>query len=165
MRQTKTTPALRKNHGFSLVEVLIAMLVMSIGLLGLAALQAQGLKFNHDAYGRTQGTALAYDIMDRMRANRANAADYVVADPNEACDATVADADMDLSCWYDNLAALLPSGTGGIAQNAVDATMYDVTVQWSDRETSVQADCVALNRTWDAGNNICLVTQVWVVLP
>ena len=100
-----------------------------------------------------------------MRANRVNAADYMVVDPGEVCDATVADADMDLSCWYGNLATLLPSGAGNIAQNAVDAAMYDITIQWSDRETSIQADCVALGRTWDGGQNICLVSQVWVVLP
>lgn len=49
----------RRDGGFSLVEVLVALLVLAIGLLGLAALQAQGLRFNHDAYVRTQATNLA----------------------------------------------------------------------------------------------------------
>jgi prepilin-type N-terminal cleavage/methylation domain-containing protein len=59
-----------KQSGFSLVEVLVAMLVLAIGLLGLAALQTQGVRFNHDAYVRTNATSLAYDIVDKMRLNR-----------------------------------------------------------------------------------------------
>ena len=51
----------RCQSGFSIVEVLVALFVLSIGLLGLAALQAQGLRFNHDAYVRTQATNAAYD--------------------------------------------------------------------------------------------------------
>ena len=58
---------LRRERGFSLMEVLIAMLVLAIGLLGLASLQAQSLKFNHESYVRSQATILAYEIMDRMR--------------------------------------------------------------------------------------------------
>ena len=67
-RSFKLNPC-RRESGFSLIEVLVALLVLSIGLLGLAALQAQGLRFNHDAYVRTQATNLAYDIVDRMRVN------------------------------------------------------------------------------------------------
>ncbi len=55
--------------GYSLIEVLIAIVVTSIGLLGLAAMQATGLRNNHSAYQRSQATVLAYDIADRMRAN------------------------------------------------------------------------------------------------
>ena len=76
----------RRSTGFSIIEVLVALLVLAIGLLGLAALQAQGLRFNHDAYVRTQATHLAYDIIDRMRSNRANAAAYTAGDPGLACD-------------------------------------------------------------------------------
>ena len=59
------------------MEVLIAMLVLAIGLLGLASLQAQSLRFNHDSYVRSQATILAYEIMDKMRANPG--ADYTDA--------------------------------------------------------------------------------------
>lgn len=60
----------RTYHGFSLVEVLVALLVLSVGLLGLAMLQVEGMKLNSDAYLRTQATTLAYDILDRIRANK-----------------------------------------------------------------------------------------------
>ena len=51
-------------RGFSLLEVLISLAVLSVGLLGLAALQTVGLRINHDSYQRTQATIMAYDIAD-----------------------------------------------------------------------------------------------------
>jgi len=59
--------------GFTLIEVLIAVVVLSIGLLGLAGLQTTGLHSNHSANLRTQATLLAYDMTDRMRTNGAGA--------------------------------------------------------------------------------------------
>jgi len=56
--------------GFTLIEVLIAVVVLSIGLLGLAGLQTAGLHSNQSANLRTQATLLAYDMIDRMRASR-----------------------------------------------------------------------------------------------
>ncbi len=59
-----------KANGFSLLEVLITMVILSIGLLGLAGLQVQSLRFNHYAFMRSQASMLAYAMADRMRANR-----------------------------------------------------------------------------------------------
>ncbi len=163
----------RRSSGFSIIEVLVALLVLAIGLLGLAALQAQGLRFNHDAYVRTQATNLAYDIIDRMRANRTNVAAYTAADPGLACDPTDASVNMDLSCWYESLDAALPGGNGFITSNAT-ANFYDITVRWIDRTPrdfggtvrapSSAADCAAVaGRFWDGAN--CLVQQSWTVWP
>ncbi len=60
---------MKTNTGFTLIEVLIAMLVLAVGLLGLAGLQATSLRNNQSAYNRSQATQLAYDLADRMRAN------------------------------------------------------------------------------------------------
>jgi len=57
-------------RGFTMIEVLIAVFVLAIGLLGLASLQTRSLQFNFSAYQRSQANVLAYDIIDRMRANR-----------------------------------------------------------------------------------------------
>ena len=66
-----------RQSGFSLIEVLISIVIASIGLLGLAGMQATGLKNNHSAYQRSQATVLAYDLADRMRANMSSTSDYL----------------------------------------------------------------------------------------
>ncbi|MBN1238034.1 MAG: type IV pilus modification protein PilV [Gammaproteobacteria bacterium] len=110
----------RPSAGFTLLEVLIALLVLSLGLLGLAALQAATVEFNHEAYLRSQATNLAYDMADRMRANRQAAlnGDYSVAfaNPAPACGnaggASV--AARDIAAWHGALACTLPAGNGRI---------------------------------------------------
>jgi|SRR5690625_433561 len=61
--------------GLTLVEVLVAVLVLSIGLLGLAALQGISLQSSQGAYFRTQATNAAYEVADFARANRISALD------------------------------------------------------------------------------------------
>ncbi len=68
MRSTANTS--NGHAGFTLVEVLVAMFVLAVGLLGMALLQTTGLRLNTNSYTRSQATFLAYDIIDRMRANR-----------------------------------------------------------------------------------------------
>ena len=159
------------------MEVLVAMLVLAIGLLGLASLQTQSLKFNHDAYVRSQATILASEIMDKMRADPTNGAAFaaaapvlnscdLVANPGSINDTTPV---MAVCFWLANIQGRLPSGVGAIAANAGDPTMFDITISWSDRTTNNQADCEiggALGgRVWDGVNNLCLITQVWTVFP
>ena len=55
--------------GFTLIEVLVALIIVSIGLLGLAGLQATSVRFNQQAYLRSQAVQQAYDMADRIRAN------------------------------------------------------------------------------------------------
>lgn len=61
--------------GFSLLEVLIAVLVLSVGLLGMAALQINAMKNNQSSYQRTQAVMLSYFMLDAMRTNRRDVAD------------------------------------------------------------------------------------------
>lgn len=127
-----------RGGGFTLIEVLIALVVMSVGLLGLASLQTNTLAFNRDAYLRSQATALAYDIIDRMRANRdaaVNGGAYDVpamANPAPVCNAAVPTtpvATADIAGWRRALACALPGGNGSIDTNGPEVT---VTVQWAD---------------------------------
>jgi type IV pilus assembly protein PilV len=63
------TPA-KRHRGVSLIEVLVALLILSIGLLGVAGLQVVALRSNHGSFVRGQAVLLASDMADRMRANR-----------------------------------------------------------------------------------------------
>jgi type IV pilus assembly protein PilV len=125
-----------RHRGVALLEVLIALVVASIGLLGLAGLQTVALQFNTSAYYRTQATALAYGLVDRMRANRQDALNglYVggVADPAPACDPNGGgggSAAADVAAWRNALACQLPDGTGSVAANG---SAFTITVQWDD---------------------------------
>jgi len=138
-----------KSAGFSLLEVLVALLVLSVGLLGLAALQAVALKSNHGAYQRSQATFLAYDIIDRMRANRvlAISGSYNLAMASAPSGSTTL-AQQDLVDWMDNfVAVLLPAGDGSIA--CTTAAVCTVVVQW---DASRQGGTAA------AGNNTASFT-------
>jgi type IV pilus assembly protein PilV len=117
-------------RGTTLVETLVALLVLSIGLLGVAGLQMTSLQNNRGAHMRSQAQVLAYSIADRMRANRtvALANGYAVA-----LGAAPAGADLralDLQDWKTALSNTLPAGDGAIALEG--ANVVRITVQWTD---------------------------------
>jgi type IV pilus assembly protein PilV len=121
----------RKASGFTFIEALVALVVLSIGLLGVAALQLTSLRSNHSASLRSQATLLASDMVDRMRANRtvALAGAYDVNFDDVADDESTQQSQIDLVRWQVNLANTLPEGRGSIARNG---TTFTVTVQWDD---------------------------------
>lgn len=137
-----TCPAVfRDSHqrGMSLLEVLVAIVVLALGLLGLAALQMTSLKGGHGAYLRSQAAQMAYDMSDRLRANRDGAPDYAFAlpDPRPACDRTLVAAgtlpQRDVAEWLNTLACVLPAGNGSVARVA-GTDIYDISVRWTERE-------------------------------
>ena len=122
--------------GFSLMEVLIAIVIVSVGVLGIAGLQIVSMQNNTSALFRTQANQLAYDIIDRARANPA--ADYSLAlgsGAPAAPDCTNADCDTtqmsnyDLMVWMNDLTAMLPASDGSVV---VAGNLFTVTVQWDD---------------------------------
>lgn len=119
----------RTSRGFTLIEVMVTVLVLSIGILGLAALQAQSLRLNHSAYLRSQATALAYDITDRMRANwmAAGTGAYDI-DLGDSAPAGATVAAADLVTWKAALAVTLPNGDGSVARNADGS--FTIVVSW-----------------------------------
>jgi type IV pilus assembly protein PilV len=149
----------QRNHqyGFTLLEVLIALLVLSIGLLGLAALQTIGLRSNTMASFRTQATQVAYDIADRVRANPMGEEFYDLptidddpgTPPSQACDdpartspcSSEEMANFDLTQWRAAV-ALLPGGRSEIVRN-VDAdgvVTHSVTVYWDEERKGIVPD-------------------------
>lgn len=130
MHQASPIQAQHRIRGFTLLEVLIAVVILSISLLGLAGLQANGLKNNHSAYLRSQATAYAYDIIDRMRANRQNAiaGSYNIALGAPAPTGTSV-AETDLAQWRALIQNNLPAGD---ASANVNGSTVTVVVQWDD---------------------------------
>lgn len=61
-----------KQNGFSLIEVLVSMIIIAVGLLGLAALQARAINSEFESYQRSQAVSLTFDMVQRIRTNRAN---------------------------------------------------------------------------------------------
>jgi type IV pilus assembly protein PilV len=118
-----------KNKGFTLLEIMISVFVLAVGLLGLANLQMLSLKNNHSAQYRTSATVNAYDIMDRMRLNRA--ADYTIAMAATPSGSTL--KDTDLLAWKTVLSNELPAGDGSVIFNGDIVT---VEVQWDDSRGS-----------------------------
>jgi type IV pilus assembly protein PilV len=134
------TTGVHRDHGFSLIEVLVALVVLSVGLLGLAALQSTATQFNASAYMRSQATILAYDMADRIRANRETAltGGYTSAYPGvlPACNAAIAGtvAQQDLAAWRRALVCTLPNGNGAVAfdGDATNGGVLTISVRWDE---------------------------------
>ncbi len=106
-------------------------MILSLGLLGYAGLQSATIKNSHNAYLRTQATSLAYNVLDRMRANRTNLGGYVMSyggTPSEA----------DAKAWKGELQATLPDGKAKITRDAATSEVV-VTIKWYDSATSVDS--------------------------
>ncbi len=124
-----------RSQGFTLIEVLVAIVVLSLGVLGFAALQITGLRSNHSAYLRSQASMFAYSIIDQMRANKAAASngnyDIPMGVTTSSCTTVACN---DLSVWKQNLSAILPAGDGSVSRTtpALNTTIFTVIVQWND---------------------------------
>jgi type IV pilus assembly protein PilV len=145
-----TRRSVADQKGMTLIEVLVTLILVSVGLLGVAALQLASLRNNEESYMRSQASVLAADILDRMRANsiafRAGDYDVSFSTPEEETaeeapaeeteesegeeEATDSAASRDIAAWQTELARLLPNGTGQIES---DGNIATITIRWSER--------------------------------
>ena len=112
-----------RQSGATMMEVLVAILVVVIGLLGLAGLQARINLSEMEAFQRAQAIVLLQDMVDRINANKKNAATYITATPvgsgNAVADcSTLFDAQFDLCQWNNTLLGAAEA-TGGVKQGAM----------------------------------------------
>lgn len=127
--------AVLPQQGVSLVEVLVAVLVLSIGLLGLAGMNMAGIRNNHNAYMRSQATMASADMLDRLRLHRDAAIEngYVISMDDDVPTITEDTSQIEsiVANWL-NALTVLPSGDGSIDCQTVDGQCI-VVVQWSER--------------------------------
>lgn len=125
----------KQQLGFTLLEVLVALFVLGIGLLGLAHLQVTALKHNQSAEFRSKATILAGGILDAMRANQTGvkAGAYNRSLDDSKPNASGAIANRDLNDWLTQMGATLPGAKGEIDCNGTPI-LCDITIEWTESE-------------------------------
>ena len=131
--------SINRQKGVSLVESMIALLVISIGLLGIAALQITAMSQNSSALNHSQAVWIAYNISDRIRANDSQFANYSGIDTSTAysqdCMSSACTTAQMLTADAEDLSdmvSVLPGGRSIITNNGADLI---VTVLWDDEGT------------------------------
>lgn len=139
-----------KHHGFSLLEILISMLLISISMLGIASLITRSMQMGQDGLLRTQAIILTGNMIESIEANNAGAfnQDYVIAaaaavdNPPDClqiyCTPTQL-ATYDLGLWKQTIADQLPGGTGAISATVNgDIINYTLVISWNERRSKTE---------------------------
>jgi type IV pilus assembly protein PilV len=160
MRHSNDTRA--RQRGVTMVEALVALVVLSVGMLGIAGLYVSSLRAERTAQLRTQAVTLVNDMIDRIRANAQARAGYDMSKATPASHDCVASsapspctseemAAEDLKTWTDSAKDTLPGGKGNIAYSPAAATgqpdTYAVTVEWVEPGTGADGAPMTLQYT------------------
>jgi type IV pilus assembly protein PilV len=137
MRRTKNIQT-----GFTLVEAMVSLVVLSVGMIGIAALYAQGLGAGRTAQYRTQAVNLVADMADRIRSNRRALAAYAGGAANNGCDPQTGGgidctpaqmAAHDLFVWNQLVQQQLPNGQWQIQFNpGALPPSYTIQIAWDE---------------------------------
>ena len=138
LRNTQS-PEIQHNGGFSLVEVLIALVIMSVGMLGIAGLYVESMQAGRTSIFRHNAVTLASDVADRIRANPRAGVDYQGPGGNNNCvlgNVNCNPAQMaanDIELWLEQADDMLPNGSVTITydDNPVPPT-YLIEVTWDE---------------------------------
>lgn len=158
--------SIKSSTGFTLLEVMIAMVIFSIGLLGLAGIQGVSLKNNHSAYTRTVTMQLAYNMADVLRASTDE--EGQVSSNFDAVTSTISNnaptsciqkngsgapnctesdlATFEIYHWQKRIEDTLPSGLGTITKND---EIYTITIMWDEERTGATGEACSDNSAND----------------
>ena len=138
-RKNRHFRMIRSQAGFSLVEVLIALVIMSIGMLGIAGLYVEGMKAGRTSTCRHHAVTIASDVADRIRANPTGGVDYEGARGNNNCVLGNVDcnpsqmAANDIDLWLTQADQMLPNGNVAITfDDTVTPNTYQIDVTWQE---------------------------------
>jgi len=162
---------LNSQQGFTLMEVLVAFMILSIGLIGLAGLQLTGVKNGRDAYYRTQAIILGYDITDRMRANitGVTAGNYNAIGGSATsncrnttgCTAAQLAAD-DVALWRASVSAKLPAGEAIVCRDSSPGDGTSFSSPACDNSGSVYVSKVWWDSDRDPSTDDALLSTVFI---
>ncbi len=143
--------------GVSLIEVLVSLLIMGIGLLGAAALQLNALKFTDSSALTSQASFIAYDMMDRIRANPDG--NYALANLDAAPTSNINDTRaQDLADFAANAKAI--GGVSAGSSIAVNNPVVTITLQWSDARAANAASVSGVQSNGDGLQTFTLTSRV-----
>lgn len=138
----------KSQHGFSMVEILVTLVIVATALLGTAGLQIYAMRMGKSSHFRTQAIFLASDIAERMEANKpaaisggyALALTSVAPTLSTACTSGACDSptlrDYDLNQWGNSVASLLPQPQWRIISTTTgNPNTYEIFIQWNDRSS------------------------------
>lgn len=119
----------KRQRGFSMLEVLITIVIMAFGLLGISGLMVKGIDNSTGADLSSRATQAANQMIDALRANRANFGNYTVTFANTAADfSTTSVQDLDRNQWLTTL-AVLPNGDGDVTCDATNPARIICTIR------------------------------------
>ncbi|WP_160060342.1 type IV pilus modification protein PilV [Psychromonas sp. L1A2] len=163
---------MNKDKGFSLIEVLVALIVVAIGVLGHAKMQAKSMSLvQQNFFAQTANTALL-DLAQRIRSNSDLADSFIYSNlssgdditSNKNCSTSTCTesefATAELAEWFDHLQNNLPSPRFSIAVDSSDVNLYNLMLIWDAAKTGVGSatcDTTALN-SYQCGS-----MSVWVL--
>ncbi len=143
----------KQQHGAAFLEVLIAVIIISMGFLATSRMQIMGMRYNQSAFYKSQASIMAADIADRMRANLTGVSNGLYDDistssiPSDpGCISTGCNAgqlaDLDVMQWGNNLNSILPQGEGHVTRNG---TMFEIKVEWDEKiSEAVETQAVSI---------------------
>lgn len=151
MNEKNNLPAAppRRGQGFSLIETMVALVVLSVGMIGIAALYGQSLGAGRTATFRSHAVNLVADMADRIRLNRLGRASYQDATPaDNGCDPGDGAVDCtpammaahDLHVWREQVGRVLPGGEGEVRVADTVPPTYTIRVSWQEAGFGEVAD-------------------------
>jgi len=149
---------IERQSGFTLLEILVTVIILAIGLLGVAALQNSSIKLSYDSYLRSQASLLSYDLMDRVRSNPDENANYAfdtiaggstpAGSPTACISNNCSPSDMaraDIAAWFEEASSIFTDGKFSLKQTSSTSPApglipprpainhYEIKINWQDR--------------------------------